>query len=1007
VRPAASMDEDRRRRIDALFCELLERPASERDALLEERCGDDAPLRAALERLLAAAEEEDGFLTPGGALQGAVWQTLSTGAGAAVPAPERIGAYRVLRELGRGGMSVVYLGERADGAFEQRVALKLVKPGADTEEVLQRFGQERQILATLAHPAIARLLDGGTTDSGRPYFVMELVEGEPIDAWCRARDASIEQRLGLLLGVCEAVQHAHERQIVHRDLKPSNILVEVHGQVKLLDFGIAKVLDPGTLPGVAPATRLALRPLTPEFASPEQVRGEAVTTASDVYQLGLLLYLLLTDRPPYRVEGEGSEALARAICDQVPLPPSSRLTGRHAWRLRGDLDNIVMTALRKEPERRYASAAELAADLRRHLAGEPVVARRDSVVYRLRKGLRRNAAALVAAASVAFAAGIVGVTSWQNGERHASADSRGQLAVLPFANLGGQEEDRYLSDGIAEELIDRLAAGGVPVIARTSSFAFREQPRPVPELAALLGASWLLEGSVRREDARVRVSAKLVDAQGRAVWSERFERRLEGIFDLQDEIAGAVVANVAPALQWAGARQRAPTADLEAYRHYLHGRDLERRRPPRWVPAALDAYRAAIDLDPGFAAAWAGFAVATRLSAQWSVDPRREIQLAQQAVDRALEIDPGLAEAHAAQGLIHSMRPRAADAPQAAEAALRRALELNPRLSSAYNWLAIELLMQNRVAEAIELREAALAIDPVNPLLLTNAARADHSAGQYQRARNRLTSVLRLPDPPYWTYGWLAELEADFGRLDQALAWIERGAGETPAPTRFILLAEGADYYARLGLQDQAQRVIERAEQGLQGPLPARLWRLKYPPGNEFEYQQALHAELQQLRIDTGEAADWLRAELGTAQAISGAYEDGIATLEAVLGGDFRRTRGQTVSVYNAVHYLAWAYRRAGREARAMEILRSFHAALESERAQGQLHSPAGIAVLARNHALLGEPEAAIAHTAGSLRRRLAGPLPPGIRPALGIAARRAGLRGAAGAQPRGAGDPA
>ena len=401
------MDASRRQRIDRLFTEALERPPAERAALLDERCGDDASLRAAVERLLASAEEDSDFLRPGGALQRSVWQAFSGEHDATVPPPKRVGVYRIVREIGRGGMSVVYLGERDDGAFEQRVAVKLIKPGTDTEDVLRRFEQERQILASLNHPAIARLYDGGSTERGHPYFIMELVEGEPIDVYCRSRGLELEARLELFVTVCEAVQSAHDKSIVHRDLKPSNILVSDTGQVKLLDFGIAKALDPEALPNSAPATRQAVRLLTPEFASPEQVRGEPVTAASDVYQLGVLLYLLLAGRLPYRLEGEGAEALARAICEQSPLPPSQQVgeragdttsgdadaatvgLGRLDRRLRDDLDAIVLKALSKAPGERYDSARSFAADVRRHLDASAL----SRVLYEMLTGPRATAGA--------------------------------------------------------------------------------------------------------------------------------------------------------------------------------------------------------------------------------------------------------------------------------------------------------------------------------------------------------------------------------------------------------------------------------------------------------------------------------------------------------------------------------------------------------------------------------------------------------------------------------------
>jgi len=429
---------DRFDEVDALFSEALAIDPAERAAFLDARCGGDRELRAAVERLLAAAEdEEEGDpLRPGGALDAGLWtelageidagsdlaHDLADGLADELSPGDRVGPYRVEDEIGRGGMAVVYRARRVDGGFEQQVALKLIKRGVDTLEVLRRFAQERQILASLDHPDIARLLDGGVTADGRPYFALELVAGHPIDRWCDDRGLSLRARLRLFLGVCRAVQHAHRRLVVHRDLKPSNLLVTAEGRVKLLDFGIAKLVDPEPWPEVAPTTRATLRMLTPEYASPEQVRGEPVTTATDVYQLGLLLYELLTGRRALQLEAATPAALERAICERDPTPPSTAVTrptgisgmgGGRSYRarlrrlkrsLRGDLDNIVLTALRKEPERRYGSAGELAADVERYLDGRPVMARRDTLGYRTVKFARRHRWALAAAAAVVLAA---------------------------------------------------------------------------------------------------------------------------------------------------------------------------------------------------------------------------------------------------------------------------------------------------------------------------------------------------------------------------------------------------------------------------------------------------------------------------------------------------------------------------------------------------------------------------------------------------------------------------
>src|SRR5205823_4821416 len=279
----------------------------------------------------------------------------------AVPQGELIGAYRIVREIGRGGMGAVYLAERADRQYEKQVAIKLIKRGMDTDSVLRHFRDERQILAGFDHPNIARLFDAGTTPDGLPYFVMEYIEGLPLDQYCDKQRLSITDRLKLFREVCSAVSYAHRHLVIHRDIKRSNILVTPEGAPKLLDFGIAKVLQAGAAPE-ALVTSTGLRLMTPEYASPEQVRGQPVTTASDVYSLGVVLYELLAGRSPYHFAVHSPRDLERAITEREPTRPStavsSRLLGPRSFDsrlLRGDLDNIVLMALRKEPERRYQS----------------------------------------------------------------------------------------------------------------------------------------------------------------------------------------------------------------------------------------------------------------------------------------------------------------------------------------------------------------------------------------------------------------------------------------------------------------------------------------------------------------------------------------------------------------------------------------------------------------------------------------------------------------------------
>ena len=341
----------------------------------------------------------------------------------------RVGPYRLLRELGHGGMGTVYLAVRADEHFHKRVALKVVRGGAGSEAVVRYFKRERQILAGLDHPNIAKLLDGGTTDDGLPYFVMEYVEGQRIDTYCNEHRLPIVERLRLFQVVCAAVQYAHRNLIVHRDLKPGNIIVSPDGVPKLLDFGIATLLDSGASSAAAPTATALL--LTPEYASPEQARGEAITTASDVYSLGVVLYELLTGQQPYRFRNRNALEVLRAVVDQEPQTPSAAVErprleaaetsdatgapaptvlqvsrtregtlGRLQRRLRGDLDNILMMALRKEPQRRYPSVEALADDIRRYLEGRPVTARRATAGYRAGKFVSRHVAGVAAAAAV-------------------------------------------------------------------------------------------------------------------------------------------------------------------------------------------------------------------------------------------------------------------------------------------------------------------------------------------------------------------------------------------------------------------------------------------------------------------------------------------------------------------------------------------------------------------------------------------------------------------------------
>ena len=399
---------DRWDRTEAVLGAALQAPPDERADVLDRLCDNDLELRREVESLLAAHEESEGFLATSAESFAAPFVVAAAARESGDRPGDIVGRYRLIEEIGRGGMGTVWLAERADGEFEQKVALKLIKRGMDSDEILARFLRERQILARLEHPNIAHLLDGGVNHDGRPYFAMELVTGNAITDYCDELKLGIDERLRLFIVVARAVGYAHRNLVVHRDIKPSNVLVDRDGTIKLLDFGIAKVLDEPTDHHGA-TTRPMARLMTTEYASPEQIAGKQVTTASDVYQLGLLLYELLTSRPPYSAERQTGSQFRRPS-SFVRLHSSDNSYKRLYRRLRGDLDTIVLRALREEPERRYPSAQDLAEDVERHLAKLPIRFGGDSARYRAAKFFQRHRLGVMSAAGII--ALIVGVTAF-------------------------------------------------------------------------------------------------------------------------------------------------------------------------------------------------------------------------------------------------------------------------------------------------------------------------------------------------------------------------------------------------------------------------------------------------------------------------------------------------------------------------------------------------------------------------------------------------------------------
>jgi eukaryotic-like serine/threonine-protein kinase len=571
-------------RIDSLFGEALDRPPADRLDYLAVACGDDRELfeavRSLLENEAAAGEVIGDSVTEFAPGLIASLEAEADGPADGGMVGHRVGPYRVLSEIGRGGMGAVYLAERADGEFEKRVALKLVKRGMDTDEILRRFQFERRILASLEHPNIARLYDGGAANDGRPYLVMELVAGERITDYCDGRGLTIPERLTLFRSVCAAVQHAHQNLVVHRDIKPSNIVVTADGTPKLLDFGIAKLVDEDG--GDAPRTRTGMRILTPEYAAPEQLRGDPVTTASDVYALGAVLYELLTGRRPFqRPDAHADDprssrrAAARpsaAVCapagqavGDANLAAARRTTADRLRRvLEGDLDSIVLKALEEDPGLRYQSAQQLVEDLDRFRDGLPILARHAGLGYRVGKLARRHRAALATASLVAVSlVGGFGAALWQAAYAASERDRAERERAVA-------EDERAAAEEVAAFLEGMFAAAN----------PFSAQPGRMDTLRI---GTFLERGAERIGDQfgdRPLVRARMLSVLGRAYRSlgayDRAEPLLAEALDTYRAAHGDRHVEVAGAMNALGnlylAQERA--GDAEA----LHRQALEVRR---------------------------------------------------------------------------------------------------------------------------------------------------------------------------------------------------------------------------------------------------------------------------------------------------------------------------------------------------------------------------------------------------------------------------------------------
>lgn len=772
---------DRWRRVRALFEDAVDRDPSDWPRFLAAAAEDER-------ELLAQLLEADGSAEP--LLDRTPDELAANLLDGGERMPDRIDKYRIVRPIARGGMGQVLLARRDDGSYDQEVAIKVVRRGMDSEDVLRRFRAERQILAGLAHANIATLLDGGITTDGRPYFVLEFVPGLPITTYSETHRLPLEARLELFATTCSAVQHAHARGIIHRDLKPSNIFVAegtppASGTVKLLDFGIARLLEPGTIDLTLAHTRTGSGLMTPEHASPEQLRGGRVGSASDVYSLGVVLHELVTGRRPHELHGVPLAEIERVVCEQPVTLDEPHVPAA--------LRAIILMALRKEPERRYATAGELGGDVRRFVAGEAVHARGDSLTYRVGAFVRRRSAVLalsVAAVAVVIAVAAVAAVVTTSGGlgsrapvRMAVATAPVSIAVLPFA-VSGPEGQEVFADGFTEGVHDQLAAvQGLNVVAHSRAVQYRDTERTPQSIGAELGVRYVLAGTVHFErptqsGGRVVVTPKLIRvADDSIMWDRTFDQAMVRFFAVQSAVARDVGQALRLAATAALPTDRAATADLEAYGFYLRGNDFFRFSEDEGrLRLAESSYLEAIARDSMFAEAWAKLS-ATHTQLWFHHYDRSDERLARarEAAEHALRLHPGLPESYYALGMF--LYQGMGDLHQARRY-FERALELQPNHTNSLSGLAIVLRRLGRMEEAIAYFEQLAVLDPLDANHLFSAAFTRQLLRRYEEAEPQYAAAMsRAADLPVFYAAWARLRLSRTGSIDEARSILAEGAG--------------------------------------------------------------------------------------------------------------------------------------------------------------------------------------------------------------------------------------
>jgi len=767
------MFSEQRQKIETIFHTASVLTGNEREKYLAEACGEEEELRADVTSLLARFDaENDAAIKELDAMEGRV-----------------VGAYRLIKEIGQGGMGAVYEAERADGIFKTKAAVKLIKRGMDTASILRRFRNERQILAALNHPNIARLLDGGTTAEGLPYFVMEYIEGKPLFDFCNDNNLDIKARLKIFRQICDAVQAAHNIKVVHRDLKPSNILVKQDGTPKLLDFGIAKLLDPELASATIEVTMTQWRLMTPQYASPEQVYGGEISFASDIYSLGVVLYELVTGAKPYRFSNSAPHEISRVICEQEAVRPSSVVrrplfsdSDEEEQRTKDkELDKIILKTLRKNPRERYQSADELSED-----------------IESLLKNQRVKAEDFSAADSVTT-----------------EPENKHSVAILPFKllNLGASEDtggDEYLSLGLADALVTRLSGMQRLLVRPTSSVIRFGENADAFAAGNELGVEFIVEGNIRRVGERIRVTTQLLDVKGNSTrWADKFDENFTDVLELEDTISERVAQSLLPQLTGEEKKRldKRGTNNPQAYEAYLRGRFFWNQFVPEAFPKAIEAFQKAVALDPNYALAYVGIADFYNWACIYGLySPMETSVKVYESARRALELDDSLGEAYAAFGLYYSS---ILDYEKSV-VYYRRAVDLNPNYSLAHEWLAASLTGMGNFDEGIREVKIAEHLDPFSMRAKTLTAWTAYQARQYDFSIAKAREIIEL-DPNFpQGYLQLSNNLQQTGEPEESLEAARKAAEkmpDAPLPIYNLCFALAAN-----GKFEEARRTVEKLE---------------------------------------------------------------------------------------------------------------------------------------------------------------------------------------------------